>query len=186
MSEPGSSDVLGAAQQQSVTGLINAFKAKRETSLGGKNDELIQIATKRRQDTIKFTEHLLKTRLVKDLDQTIDAHLSDFPELKGKFFVGILTDGGFRAEVVPMEGAIASVQDFPSEEAETILRSNPVGYFNSADFTLKTPNEPAYEQFKQRLDRYFKRNADVIQYLRTNPQNDSSLEDLYQVPPGTV
>lgn len=187
MSGGSSKEVLGTASKQSLRGLLDAFKAKRSKGQvsGGRNEDLIQIAQKRRSDTIKFTQHMLKTRLVQDLDETMDAHLREFPEMRDQFFVGILTDQAFRAEVVPMETAIASVEDATAEDAEAVLRSNPVGYFKSEDFTLKTPSDEGYQKFKERLDSYFKRNADVIDYLRKNPQADTQFEDFYKTPPGS-
>ncbi len=143
------------------------------------DDALLATATKRSSDRVKFTHFFLKQKLVDGLDDTIAEHLREHPALKDKVYIAILTDKSFKTEVISLDDAVAAVEDMPKEEAEQILRQNPVGYFRSADFTIKTGEDPSYAGLKTKLDSFFEKNADVFQYLRENPDANIALEDLY-------
>lgn len=146
--------------------LLNLAKAPRRPGAGETDDPLINIAIRRRADTVQFTQVMLKNRLTEDLDQTIADHLRDNPHMQDDTYIGILTDGTFRTEVIAMEAAVASVEDMPFEQADQLMRRNPVGYFSSADFSMKTPEDPAYQSLQRKLDHFFERNSDVFDYLR--------------------
>lgn len=167
-------------RNQATQSLLNPDgknKSSLASLLGSNEDPLMQLAAQRNRDTISYTQDLLKQRLVKDLDQTVATTLKAHPNLKGNFFAGIVTDDNYRVEVVPMDTAVSSVSDAAEDEARQVLSNQPIGYFKSADFTLKTPDDPDYKAFRDALNDYFKRNRSVIDYLRNNtdqPQLASS------------
>lgn len=145
-------------------------------------NELLSLAQKRSQDTLKFSHFLLKNRLVDDLDHTIDSHLNRHPEMRGKYYVGILVDVENRVEVVPFDEAVKKVEGLSEEEAREVLSKNPVGYYKEENFTLKTPSDEKYREFQAALDDYFVRNKELINYLRQHPESDVDASDLYSKP----
>ncbi|MBB64745.1 MAG: hypothetical protein CMO81_06745 [Waddliaceae bacterium] len=157
--------------------LLNTL-GSRKTQNASQNDPLINVAVKQRSDRVRYTKQFLQTQLVRDLDRTMATQLAQHPELKGKFYIGILTDREYSAEVVPMQAAIDSVVDADGQDVEALFSDNPVGYYSSKDFTLKTPNEAAFKDFKRALDDYFRRNGDVMTYLRNNPEQELNIESL--------
>lgn len=148
------------------------------------SEPLAELAAKRGQDSLKFTQFFLKNRLVHDLDKTMAKQFEAYPELKDKVYVGVIVDEGFSAEVIPLEKAAQAVEGVASEEALEQMRKAPVGYFQRQDFTLRTPPDEALQSFKKGLQEFFQRNSDVIDYLRNHPEAHVDAEDLYS-PPST-
>ena len=146
----------------------------RKSGPGAQVDPLLQSAVKQRAYKIEFTKQLLQTQMTKDLDSTIALEMAQNPGLRNNVYIGIITGSEFSAEVVPMEQAVNSVVDGNKAEVEQLFRDNPVGYYQPDDFTLKTPDEDAYRNLQRALNDFFKRNHDVIQYLRQNPSSEDS------------
>ena len=155
------------AQAKATKGLLGGKKGGIKGLLG-KGDQLTQLAAQRESDSIKFTNHLMKQNLVKDLEATLQTALQESPDLKGNFFAGIISDDQYRVEVVPLETAVNAVSDASTEEARDALSKTPMGYFSKKDFTLKTPDDPKYKAFRDRLNSFFQRNKSVIAYLQNN------------------
>lgn len=167
------------SQQKATHSLLVQGGSKRRV---GRNEELTNIAAKRGADTLKFTYLMLKTRLARDLDETIASHLAEHPEMKDQFFIGVITGGQFTAEVVKLSDASNAVEGLAPEEAHQQLSRDPIGYFSADDFTLKTPAEPGYRSLKAKLDSFFNRSQEIMNYLRANPDADVSTSDLYHAP----
>lgn len=165
-------------RQGATQGLFESYKGNT-ASRRQQADELTQLAQKRSADSVRYTNFFLQNRLVKDLDDTLARQFREHPELKDQVYIGVITDEGFSAEVVPLDTAISSVEGVPIEEAEELLRSQPVGYFKRSDFTLKTPGGENFQSFKNGLQDYFERNRDIIEHLRNNPEGQVTAEDLY-------
>ena len=157
--------------------LASGFKSKHS-----KNSSLLDIAAKKQSDRILHTQLFLKKQLAQDLERTMEAQYLQNPDLRGNIYVGIMVDTDYRAEVVPLEEAIASVQDSSAEEARAVFENNPVGYYSTEDFTLSTPQDEKYQDFKKGLQGYFDRNRNLIAYLRDNPVDTNAAENLYKAP----
>jgi len=147
--------------QQLLQSRINAQKNLFNKGRGGRAsaDKLTQLAAKRNADSLQFTHLMLKTRLANDLEETIASYLDDHPELRDQIFIGIITDEGFGVEVVAKETAIAAVEDATAEDARSALSQNPVGFFERANFTLKTPANDAHRGLQKQLEKYFERSG---------------------------
>ena len=144
--------------------------SKSADLLGTSSTPLASLAAKRKADSAQFSTFVMQQKLAEDLNETIENHFRQNPSLRDDVFVGILTDGHFSAEVVSLDTAAAAVEDLPMEEAKALLRENPVGYFKSEDFTVRTPEDDSLQDFKQDLDQFFRRNRAVIHYLRQDQQ----------------
>ena len=154
--------------------------SKNSKNNPNQNDSLVSLAQKKNSDSIKFTYFILKNRLVEDLDKTIHSQVIETPELRNKFYIGIISEGEeFSVEVVEKEKVINAVVDASKEEAAATLDKNPVGYFKKQDFNLKTPSDPSYKSFQKKMQKYFDRNIKVIRYLQTSPEANISAKDLY-------
>lgn len=162
----------------------NLIGSSRQNKSQGKyaSDKLTQVAAKRSADSVRFTQFFLKNRLVKDLDQTMHREFQKHPELKGKVFVGVIVDEGFKAEVIPLDQAAQAVEGMDPEEAMAALEREPVGYFERANFTMQTPGDEKYQSFKQGLEEYFERNREIIDFLRSHPELQVDADDLYTRP----
>ena len=170
---------ISDTSKSSWKALLNSNKQKTR----GEDDELIGIAIKKRADSIKFTQFMLKSRLTQELDQIIGSHLHKNSEMRNDYFIGIILEEPYRTEVMDLETASTSVIDLPKDEAHSILSKNPVGYFKPNDFTIKTPKEEKFYGLKNKLDDFFARNASTFHYLKNNPNQDIQADSLYH-PPG--
>lgn len=180
--------VVNSAIQRRQSSLLNFLDNPRKEGTQPlspsqpEDDGLMQLATKQRSDTVKFTYFFLKNRISTELDSTINNHLKKHPEMKGKYFVAILTGQSLNTEVVDIDSAARNVVDLPEAEAREVLKQNPVGYFNAEDFEMKTSEEPAFTSLKGKLDDFFQENSAVFQYLREHPEHNLSAEDFYKPP----
>jgi len=165
---------------QGSIGKAEVLKPQRNAyqllSKASKGTDLAQIVARRNADTIRFTHFMLRVRLAKDLDATIGNEVAQNPEITDKFFIAIILDD-FSTEVVKKEDFESIVEDLP--EGSDKLK-DPIGYFQRKDFPIKTPSDSAYRSLKDKLDRYFERNAEVIQYLRDHPETEVDPSQLYQ------
>ncbi|MFT4554155.1 MAG: hypothetical protein ACI9S8_002801 [Chlamydiales bacterium] len=180
--------VVNSAIQRRQSTLLSFLDSPKKdgaqslTPSQAEDDSLMQLASKQRSDTVKFTYFFLKNRISTDLDSTISNHVKKHPEMKGKFFVAILTGQSLNTEVVDLDTAAKNTVDLPEEEAREVLKKNPVGYFNAEDFKMKTSEEPAFGSLKKKIDDFFQENSAVFTYLREHPEHNLSAEDFYKPP----
>jgi hypothetical protein len=178
-------NIINSAMQKRRSSLLNFLDAPNKEANGNQkqdSDDLMGLASKQRADTVKFTYFFLKNRISTDLDATINKHVKKNPEMKGKFFVAILTGQSLKTEVVDIETAVKNVVDLPEEEARELLRENPIGYFNEEDFQMTTSAESSFREMKDKLDAFFQEHSAVFQYLRDHPEHNLSAEDFYKPP----
>jgi len=102
--------------------------------------------------------------------------------MRGQYYIGILKDSPFKAEVVRLSDAVKAVVDVSTEDAAQVLKEHPIGYFSREDFTMNTPNDPSYQELKEKINTFFENNADIFQYLKENPESIVSASDLYNDP----
>lgn len=173
--------------QVSISGLsgVNGLTGNGTTSSSllksRGSDALTDIASKRSSDRIKFTHLMLKTRLAQDLDSTLAGHLEQNPQMKDDFFISIFTDDGYGVEVVDAATAKGMLSKLPTDRQES-QGQDPIGYFSRKEFPAKTPDSDAHRELRDKLNQYFKRNAEVIGYLRDNPDADVDPTTLYTQP----
>ena len=146
------------------------------------SDPLIAIASKRSTDTINLTYMMLKIRLTRDLDETIAAQLKAHPELRDEIYIGIIRGESYSTEVIKIDDAAKAVEGMAEGAARAQLLRSPVGYYAPDNFTMKTPEESKYQEFKRALDKYFTRNQEVIQYLSSHPEANVTATSLYKAP----
>jgi hypothetical protein len=162
--------------------LANNKAANQLLRKGGSSNaiqnDLSQIAAQRSEDTINFTQTMLKTRVARDLDETLALQMEKNPEIRNDFYIGVILNENFSVEVVKKSDAFESLPGLKDAEAQ--VESMPMGYYQRREFPLETPNEPAYRELQNALNMYFSRNEDVLQYLRNSPPPPAPKEDLYK------
>ena len=181
MNTPNPLEGFGLRKNKGLIDLLGK-SSKSRASKSDETKDLLSFASKKSADNIKFTHYFLKNRLIKGLDATIATHLDKNPEMKNNTFIGIVTDDDFRTEVLDLQSAAQSVSDFAEEDAMEVMKKSPVGYFKQADFTMKTSSNQPYQELRDKLNDFFKKNADVFQYLRDNPDSHVEAEELYKRP----
>lgn len=171
---------------------ITSLNTQRSTAiaklLGSSNltqtdDKLMAVLSKSRSDTVKWTQHMLEKKLTTDLNTVLSDHVAKYPEMKNKFFVGILSDDKLRTEVVAIDDAVKAVSDASAEDARAKLSASPLGYFKAADFTMTTKQEPGYKELKTKLDTFFQKHSDLIAFMRAHPEFSSKDSDFYTALP---
>lgn len=162
-------------RQQNV--LKNVIE-RNKPDLTKPKDALLANAVERKSDKVKFTYFFLKQNLIDGLNEVFESAEKEAPEIQDNYYIGIISDGDLRAEVLPIDKAVSAVEDVPEAEAEKFMRDSKVGFFSPENFRLKTPNESNYQNFQSKIQNYLNKSKGVIQYLRDHPEADVSLDDL--------
>lgn len=170
-------DVTSNSTASSTQKLISTIYNKKSS---GDDEALVKLAQKNRSDTVKLSYFMLKQRLSDSLDQVLQKEFQKNPELKNNIHIGIVTDDNLRVEVIPKEKAIKAAVDVSEEDARKVLEQNPVGYYQSENFSVSTPDEPNYQSMKKQLNHFFEKNAPLISYLREHPEQDINVQEILQ------
>jgi hypothetical protein len=142
------------------------------------SDPLLASAAKKSSDSLKVTHSLIKERLAKGLDDTIEKFEAKYPELKGEYFIAFIADENHRAEVVTKAQAINAVDDVSKSDAEVFFEKNKMANFNRSQFTLDTYDNPAYKELQKEVNNHMERNAGTLKYLRENRNQMITPENL--------
>lgn len=141
-------------------------------------DPILSKIAERGSDRIKFTYFFLKQNLIEGLNEVFRSAESENPNIKDNYYIGIVSGDSLKAEVLPIDQAVSAVEDVPREEAEKFMRDSKVGFFDSQNFRLKTPNDTAYQNFQKKIQNFLNESKGVVQYLQSHPESDVTLEDL--------
>ncbi len=157
---------------------LESFIQGQKKQVSASKDPLIENAQKRATDRVKFTYYFLKKNLIDELNATVKQAEKETPELKGEYYMGILSGKSLSVEVIPLKEAAASVSDVDQEKALEMMEKNKMGFFSPENFTMTTPKDPKYQQFKSKIQSFLNRSQGVIHYLQNHPEANITLEEL--------